>query len=69
MCHLRVFEILIYPDSAGIPDLEIMIHSLRVSLSSPAILEHLKIRITDWSIHSGCGALLRSLPVAVVWKL
>src|SRR5258707_7332796 len=48
MCHLRVFELDVSPHSTTIRDLEIlsfMIRTLRVSLSSPATLERLKICI------------------------
>lgn len=48
MCRLRVFEIHINPSSAFMEDFDILsflIRSLRVSLTTPATLEHLKFSI------------------------
>ena len=48
MCHLRVFEIYIHPFSAAMRDFDILsflMRSLRLSLTSPATLEHLKFDI------------------------
>jgi hypothetical protein len=48
MCRLRFFEIDINPRSATMRDFTIMsflMRSLRISLTSPATLEHLKFKI------------------------
>ena len=48
MCHLRVLEIYVNPSSAIMSDFDILsllIRSLRISLTSPATLEHLKFKI------------------------
>ena len=48
MSHLRVFEIYVHPSSATMSDFDILsflMRSLRVSLTSPATLEHLKFII------------------------
>ena len=52
MCHLRYFEINVNPHSTNLNDCNILsglIHSLCVSLASPATLEHLKLNI--WYRH------------------
>jgi hypothetical protein len=51
MCRLRYFEINANPDSADMDDFNILsflIRSLCVSLTSPATLEHLKLKIKIW---------------------
>jgi hypothetical protein len=48
MCRLRVLEIFIDPSSTTMSDFDILsflIRSLRVSLTSPATLEHIKFNI------------------------
>jgi hypothetical protein len=48
MCRIRVFEIHVDPSSAAMRDftiLSLLVRSLRVSLTSPATLERLKIGI------------------------
>ena len=73
MCCLRVFEIIVCPDSATMSDfnvLSFMIRSLRVSLSSPATLEHLKFDITFQgnSNRFDCDAFFYDLRHADVWN-
>ena len=75
MSHLRVFEINLDSSPTTIRDLEIlsfMIHSLRVSLSSPTKLEHLKfcmefsdLNYFDWDIWD---AFFDDLGYVGVWK-
>ena len=73
MCHLRVLEIYIDPSSATMSDFNILsflVRSLRVNLTTPAILEHIKFDIIfaghdNYFDHSGFYNELRN---ADVWS-
>ena len=71
MCRLRVLEMYIHPYSAALSDvdtLSFLIRSLRISLTFPAILEHIKLDIlfNNYFDHSGFYNDLRN---ADVWSL
>jgi hypothetical protein len=73
MCRLRVFEIDFDPSSARIRDLHIlsfMIQSLRLSLTSPPTLEHLKLGIifTGYSNRFDHDSFYRDLRKADFWR-
>jgi len=73
MCRLRVFEICVDPSSAKMSDFDILsflMRSLRVSLTSPATLEHLKFDITfeGGSNHFDHDAFYDDLREADVWS-
>lgn len=73
MCRLRVFEIHINPFSATMRDsgviLSLLMRSLRVSLTSPATLEHLKISISSKGKNDGgFFALFDGIRDAGVWS-
>jgi hypothetical protein len=73
MCRLRVFEIHIHPSSATMSDFDILsflMHSLRVSLTSPATLEHLNFDIVFAanSNYFNYYALFDDLRDADVWS-
>ncbi|KIM92278.1 hypothetical protein PILCRDRAFT_762268 [Piloderma croceum F 1598] len=73
MCRLRIFEIYVHPSSAYMSDFDILsflMCSLRVSLTSPAMLEHLKFDIVfeGNSNHFNYYALFDDLRDADVWS-
>jgi hypothetical protein len=73
MCRLRVFEIYVNPFSATMSDFDILsflMHSLRVSLTSPATLEHLKFDIVfeGNNNHFNYYTFFRDLRDADVWR-
>ena len=73
MSHLRVFEIYVHPSSATMSDFDILsflMRSLRVSLTSPATLEHLKFDIVfeGESIYFNYYALFDDLRDDDVWR-
>ena len=75
MCRLRVLEIYrdIDPSSATMRDfniLSLLIRSLRISLTSPATLEHLKfdIEFTGNDVHLDLDDFFNNLRDADVWN-
>ena len=73
MCCLRVFEIYVHPHSAWMNNfgiLSFLMRSLRVSLTTPATLEHLKFKIVfeGNSNHSNYYTLFDDLRDADVWR-
>jgi hypothetical protein len=73
MCCLHVFKINVHPSSAtmsGFDILSFLMHSLRVSLTSPATLKHLKFNIVFEanSNHFNYCALFDDLCDADVWS-
>ncbi|KAM6492892.1 hypothetical protein JOM56_011026 [Amanita muscaria] len=73
MCRLRVFEIRIDPSSATMSDFDILsflVRSLRVSLTSPATLEHIKFDILFFGKDSNFDyyTLFDDLRNADVWS-
>jgi hypothetical protein len=73
MSRLRVFEIHINPSSATMSDFDILsflMHSLRVSLTSPATLEHVKFDIVfeGSSNYFNYYSLFDDLRDAEVWR-
>ena len=70
MCRLHVLEIYIHPYSIYLDILSFLIRSLRVSLTSPAILEHIKFDIlfTAYDNHFDYSGFFYDIPNADVWS-